>query len=123
MPDIPTWAELWELEPELRPRSKPGERETLGCDLHYSEKRGFFWQGSWGPSDPLFPSVAADLCAMRAVRFLIRNSVLISGPHDCDGMYHVDTTDGISKALRSKSTDLDAALRAACKAVVEGRKG
>lgn len=68
-----------------------------------------------------YAPISNDLCAMQAVRFLSANSLLLSGPHDCDGMMHVDTTDGESKAMRFKGDTLDEALRVAVAAVLDAK--
>ena len=65
---VPSWAALLAAGVP-RPRTAPGENDTLGADLLHG-KRGWYWQGSWGPSAPVFPSVAAALCQIEAVKWL-----------------------------------------------------
>lgn len=79
--ETPNWPELWDIEPELRPRGAPGEYDTLGADLKFIDG-AWVWQGSWGPSHPIFPSTALALCRDTARKWIERQGLVLVTAYD-----------------------------------------
>ena len=116
------WPELWEREPELRPRDEDWE-------LHaFNDPEGIFgtlfqWRAV-GESEMHYenPVVAAALCRDAAVRWLANvghQTLLI----DCVGDDQWYINPGMCEDACSATADgFDAALFAACRAVLDAWK-
>lgn len=105
------WPSLWELEPALRPfKLEPPHRQRM------------HWAGTneHGRARVIDESVAATLCCMAAVRWLLENGIGIE-PAIC-GFVTTSRAGGAADPPPSKAYHaLDAALFAACEAVIDAR--